>query len=266
MPRLMVGRENGTELSLYYEDFGTGDPVVLVPGWPFTQVFWEAQVHALTAAGHRVVTYDRRGFGRSTRAWTGYDYDTLAGDLHRLVEHLGLATMSLVGFSSGCGEVTRYAAAHGADRVHRLVLAGPILVGAGDELVADLLAASRRHRIPMLDDVLTRFFSVDGACVLDEPTRLHHLQLAASASPKGTADSVEAWPTANRQPELARIDVPTLIIHGERDAFMPYQVSGAPVARAVPDSRTTIVPGAPHGVPLTHPDQWNKAVLAFLAA
>ncbi|WP_327348133.1 alpha/beta hydrolase [Streptomyces europaeiscabiei] len=275
MPRIMVGTENSAEVSLYYEDFGTGDPVVLIHGWPLTQDSWELQVGAFVEAGHRVITYDRRGSGRSTRTWTGYDYDTLATDLHALVEHLDLAAWSLVGFSSGSGDATRYVANHGTHRISKLVLASPILIGgptragtvaaSGGEMTADLLAAARRHRVPMLDDLLTRFFSVNGYNVLDEPTRLYHLHTAASASPKGAADSISALPTANRPEDLARVDVPALVVHGEDDAFMPYETSGRSVARAIPDSRTVTIPNAPHAAPLTHPQQWNEAVLAFLA-
>ncbi|MFE5393079.1 alpha/beta fold hydrolase [Streptomyces sp. NPDC056568] len=266
MPRIMVGSEGRTEHSLYYEDFGTGPAVVFVSGWPLTQTSWEAQVRAFVETGHRVVTFDRRGFGRSTRAWTGYDHDTLADDLYGLLEGLDITGASLVGFSSGCGEITRCLAAHGSSRVDAVVLAAPLVVAPGDELLADLLTAAHRHRVPLLDSVLTRFFSVDGACVLDEPTRRHHLHLAACASAKATTDSLAAWADSHRPADLAGTDVPALIVHGACDAFMPYEVSGAVVAGALADSRTVLVPQAPHGAHLTHPHQWNEAVLGFLRA
>lgn len=266
MPRMRMGKNGRTEVSLYYEDFGEGGPVVLVSGWPLTQAAWEGQVGAFVAAGHRVVTFDRRGFGRSTRTWTGHDADTLATDLHQLLEGLDLRGVSLVGFSSGCGEITRYLAVHGTGRVGSVVLASPIVVAPADELVADLRTAAHRHRIPMLDSVLTRFFSVDGECALDEPTRRHLLHLAASASPQATGEAIAAWPDGHRRDDLARVTVPTLIVHGACDAFMPYEASGAAVARAVPDARTVILPRAPHGAHVTHPHQWNEAVLGFLRA
>ncbi|MFF9147480.1 alpha/beta fold hydrolase [Streptomyces sp. NPDC014861] len=261
---MKVGKDGRTEVSLYYEDFGDGRPVVLVSGWPLTQAVWEGQVRAFVAAGHRVITFDRRGSGRSTRAWEGHDGDTLADDLHQLLEGLDLEGASLVGFSSGCGDITRYLAAHGPSRVESVVLASPIVVPCGDELVADLRTAAHRHRIPMLDGVLTRFFSVDGECVLDEPTRQYHLHLAASASPQATSDAIAHWPESHRPDDLTRLTVPTLIVHGAGDAFMPAEWSAAILARALPHARTAIVPTAPHGAPLTHPHQWNETVLRFL--
>ncbi|MFT7835985.1 alpha/beta hydrolase [Saccharothrix sp. BKS2] len=255
MPRLAVGTENGAEVSLYYEDFGSGPPVVLVAGWPLTTQSWESQVAAFVAAGHRVVGYDRRGFGRSTRAWAGYDQDTLATDLHRLLAHLDLRDAALVGFSSGAGDVARCVVRFGADRVSRLVLAGPLAVDDG--LVRDLLGAAEWHRIAMLDDVLGRFFSVDGETALDEATRLHLLHLAASASAKATADVIAAWAGADPEAELADVDVPVLVVHGECDAFTAPRRGRAP---------TAVIPGAPHGAPITHPQQWNDVVLRFLSS
>ncbi|WP_405697521.1 alpha/beta fold hydrolase [Streptomyces sp. NBC_01185] len=264
MPQIVVGSDGRTEVSLYYEDFGTGPPVVLVPGWPLTQTSWEEQVRVFVQAGRRVITYDRRGFGRSTRAWSGYDAPTLAEDLHHLLRLLELTDVSLVGFSSGCAEVTHYLAARGEDRIAAVVLAGPIVVAPGDELIADLLASARRHRIPLLDGVLRKFFSVNGECVLDEATRRYHLHLAASAAPQAVSDMVASWLSPSRAPDLAGTAVPTLIVHGECDAFMPYGTSAAVLGRTVPSRRTVLVPTAPHGAPLTHPHQWNSAVLSFL--
>ncbi|MDP9842485.1 alpha/beta fold hydrolase [Streptosporangium lutulentum] len=263
MPHVVVGSENGAEVSLYYEDAGAGDPVVLIHGWPLSRRSWDSQVQTFVEAGHRVITYDRRGFGRSTHAWDGYDLDTFTADLHTLVEHLGLTRVSLVGFSSGGGEVARYAATFGTDRLHRIVLAGPV-IGADRQMAADLTIASRRHRISMLDDLLTRFFSVDGESALDEPTRRYLLQAAADASAKAVTDSIGAWSNAEPLADLIRIDVPTLVVHGEQDAFMPYEAGGRQVAAAIAGSATVLIPSAPHGVPITHHEQWNQAVLAFL--
>ncbi|TQM84476.1 pimeloyl-ACP methyl ester carboxylesterase [Saccharothrix saharensis] len=254
MPRLAVGTENGAEVSLYYEDYGSGPPVVLVAGWPLTAQSWESQVAAFVEAGYRVVGYDRRGFGRSTRAWEGYDQDTLADDLHHLLAHLDLGDAALVGFSSGAGDVARCVARFGADRVSRLVLAGPLAVDHG--LVRDLLAAAEWHRIAMLDDVLGRFFSVDGEIALDEASRQHLLHVAADASPKATVDVIRAWAGADPEADLADVDVPVLVVHGERDAFTEPGRGRAP---------TTIIPKAPHGAPITHPQQWNELVLRFLS-
>ncbi|WP_367130362.1 alpha/beta fold hydrolase [Saccharothrix sp. HUAS TT1] len=254
MPRLPAGTENGADVSLYYEDYGAGPPVVLVAGWPFTAQSWESQVAAFVGAGHRVVGYDRRGFGRSSRPWSGYDQDTLATDLHRLLAHLDLRDAALVGFSSGAGDVARCVARFGVERVSRLVLAGPLAVDDG--LVRDLLAAAEWHRVAMLDDVLGRFFSVDGESALDEASRQHLLHVAACASPKATVDVIRAWAGTDPEADLVDVDVPVLVVHGERDAFTAPRRGRAP---------TTTIPSAPHGAPITHPEQWNEVVLRFLS-
>ncbi|MGW0804723.1 alpha/beta fold hydrolase [Nonomuraea sp. NPDC002799] len=257
MPRLQVG----TDVNLFYEDVGHGPPVVLVHGWPLSLRFWEQQIGPLAEAGHRVVCYDRRGFGRSSRPWQGYDAGTFTADLAALIESLDLTGLALVGFSTGCAEAVGYAAASG--RVARLVLGSPVLYP--DPLAHELRSAARRHRIPMLDDLLLRFFAVDGHNTLDEPTRQYLLRQAADASPKGTADSLVAWGDAEPGPDLTHVTVPTLIIQGERDAFVPLEDSGTRVARAIAGSSLVTIPDAPHGAPLTHVEQWNELVLEFLA-
>ncbi|GAA2979387.1 alpha/beta fold hydrolase [Actinokineospora diospyrosa] len=249
MPQLRVG----PDVDLYYEDVGAGPPVVLVPGWPLTLDSWECQVGAFAEAGHRVVGYDRRGFGRSTRAWTGYDAATLVADLAGLIEHLDLRSAVLVGFSSGAVEATGYLATRGTDRVRGLVLGGP-LAGAV-ELGRDLQAAGRWHRVAMLDDVLTRFFSVNGEIVLDEATRSHLLHSAAGSSARGTLAAIDAW--ADPTVDLAVPDVPALVVVGDSDAVAPTRQISAP---------TVTIPSGPHAAHVTHPQQWNEAVLAFLAS
>ncbi|MFI7134347.1 alpha/beta fold hydrolase [Nonomuraea sp. NPDC050153] len=249
-------------MSLFYEDVGDGPPVVLVHGWPLSCRFWEPQIGPLVEAGRRVVCYDRRGFGRSSRPWHGYDLDTFTADLTALIESLGLTGLALVGFSTGCAESLRYAAASG--RVARLVLSSPVLYP--DPLADELRIASARHRIPVLDDLLLRFFAIDGHSMLDEPTRQYLLRQAADASPKGTVDSLAAWGAADPGPDLARVTAPTLIVQGEGDAFVPPEDSGTRVARAIASSSLVIVPDAPHGVPLTHHERWNELILEFLAS
>ncbi len=248
-------------MSLRYEDVGDGPPVVLVHGWPLSLRFWEPQIGALVTAGHRVVCYDRRGFGRSSQPWNGYDLGTFTADLAALIENLNLIEPALVGFSTGCAEAVSYAAASG--RVARLVLGSPVVYA--DPLAHELLIASRRHRIPMLDDVLLRFFAVDGRGTLDEPTRQYLLRQAADASAKATADSLAAWGAADPGADLGHLAAPTLIIQGERDAFVALEDSGARVARAIAGSSAVTIPDAPHGAPFTHHEQWNELILEFLA-
>jgi pimeloyl-ACP methyl ester carboxylesterase len=248
-------------VSLFYEDVGDGPPVVLVHGWPLSCRFWEYQIGPLVEAGHRVVCYDRRGFGHSSRPWHGYDHATFTADLAALVEGLDLTGLALVGFSSGCAEAVGYAAA--SERVTRLVLGSPALYP--DPIAGELRMAARRHRIPMLDDVLLRWFAVDGHSTLDEQTRLYLLRHAADASPRATAQSLAAWSSAAPDAELARVAVPTLIVQGEADAFVSPRDSGARLRRAIAGSALVTIPGAPHGAPLTHDEQWNQLLLEFLA-
>ncbi|WP_177215604.1 alpha/beta fold hydrolase [Actinokineospora terrae] len=251
MPLLRVG----PDVELYYEDAGSGPPVLLVAGWPLTSESWECQVGALVEAGHRVLTYDRRGFGRTTRAWDGYTPATLVDDLHGLITHLDLTDVVLVGFSSGAVETARYLATHGSDRVHGLVLASPL--GGASALGRDLRAAARWHRVAMLDDVLTRFFSVNGEIALDEATRRHLLSTAAASSARATLTVIDAWsdPTLDLAADVAAAGLPTLVISGEGDAVAPSHRVDAP---------TVVIPSGPHGVHITHPQQWNQAVLKFL--
>lgn len=257
MPRIQVG----SEVSLRYEDVGHGPPVVLVAGWPMSGLFWEPQVAALAAAGRRVVTYDRRGCGGSDRPWDGHDPATLAADLASLVEHLDLAAVSLVACSTGCAEAVRYAAA--SPRVSRLVLACPVLYP--DPLAGELLAAARRHRIPMLDDVLRRWFAVDGQPALDEPTRRYLLRAAEDASPRAAEGALDAWRTADPAADLARLALPVLVVQPDDDAYVPPEEGGLRVARAVAGCALARIPAAPHGASFTHQEQWNQLVLEFLA-
>jgi non-heme chloroperoxidase len=261
MARLVVGREGGSAVSLYYEDFGAGAPVVLVHGWPLDLRSWELQVQTFVGAGYRVIAYDRRGFGRSTAAWSGYDAETARADLGALLGHLRIREACLIGFSSGCGDVVRLAATRDGDRIRRLVLGSPLV---GTDSYADLIPAARSHRIAMLDDLLNRFVSVDGQLALDEPTRRYHLQAAAAASAIGTVEAIRSWATGDMLADLRRIDIPVLVVHGSHDAFSPYERSGALAAHAARQARAVVILDAPHLAPVTHAAQWNEAVLTFI--
>ena len=205
MPRITVGQEYSGPIELYLEDHGSGRPVVLIHGWPLSGRSWERQVPALVDAGHRVVVYDRRGFGKSSQPWDGYDYDTLAADLDVVLRELDLRDATLVGFSMGGGEVARYIARHGTDRVAQAVLAGavpPYLYASDDNpegAVDDALISSfhdgiATDRIAFLDDFTRNFFAAgDRTDLVSEPFRLHMRDVAAFASPKGTYDCVTSW-------------------------------------------------------------------------
>ena len=276
MAFLQVGNENSAPIELYYEDHGSGSPVVLIHGWPLSGRSWEDQVPALVEAGYRVVTYDRRGFGKSSQPFGGYDYDTFAADLGALVTHLDLRDATLVGFSMGGGEVARYIGRYGSDRVAKTVLAAavpPYLYqsddnpegGLDDATIQQFKDGVRGDRIAFLDGFTTDFFTAgDRSDLISEPSRLYHREIAAFASPKGTLDCIDAFGRTDFREDLAKIDVPTLVIHGDSDGIVPFEVSGKRSHEAITDSSLVLIEGAPHGFNATHAEQFNRALLDFL--
>jgi pimeloyl-ACP methyl ester carboxylesterase len=278
MPKLNVGEENGTPIELYYEDFGAGRPVVLIHGWPLSGRSWESQVLALVDAGHRVVTYDRRGFGLSSQPWDGYDYDTFTADLHALLEHLDLRDVALVGFSMGGGEVVRYLGTHGSERVSRAVLAAavpPYLFksddnpegGLDDPTIESFQAGVKGDRIAFLDEFTKQFFAAgEKIDLVSEPQRLYARDMAAFASAKGTLDCITAWGRTDFRSDLEKIDVPTLVIHGDADGIVPFEVSGKRSADSIATSTLVLVEGGSHGLNVTHAEEFNRALLDFLAS
>jgi len=277
MPRLAVGTEHGAPIELHYTDQGAGAPVVLIHGWPLSGRSWEAQVPALVRAGHRVVTYDRRGFGESSQPWEGYDYDTLAADLAALLTHLDVRDATLVGFSMGGGEVVRYLSAYGTERVTRAVLAAavpPYLYqsddnpdgGLDDATIESFQSGVVGDRPAFLDGFTTAFFSSGKKLKVSEPQRQHAWSLALAASPKGTLDCVTAFGRTDFRADVAKVTVPTLVIHGDSDAIVPFEVSGARSAASIPGAQLVVIKGGPHGVNASHANEFNAALLAFLAA
>lgn len=277
MPLITVGNEGKQPIELHYEDVGSGSPVVLIHGWPLSGRSWEAQVPALVAAGHRVVTYDRRGFGASSQPWTGYDYDTFASDLDGLLTHLDLTDAALVGFSMGGGEVARYIASYGTSRVGKAVFAGavpPYLYKSGDNpegglddaAISQFEDAVKSDRLAFLESFSRNFFSVDGKLMVSEAQRAYAVQIASFASPKGTLDCIGAFARTDFRDDLKKIDVPTLVIHGDADAIVPLGVSGARTHEAVRGSVLEVIEGAPHGFNATHAAEFNARLIGFLAA
>jgi pimeloyl-ACP methyl ester carboxylesterase len=265
-------------VELYHEDHGTGRPVLLVHGWPLSGRAWEKQVFALVSAGYRVVTYDRRGFGRSSQPWTGYDYDTFTADLDALVRHLDLRDVTVVGFSMGGGEAIRLTAQDQGSRVAQMVLlaaVSPYLYksednpegGVDDEAIETLEAGVRGDRLAFLDHFTKSFFGVDQRPeLLSEPARHYYWRLASEASAKGTLDCVRAFSTTDFRSEMAGIAVPTLVLHGDSDAIVPFEVSGRRSHEAIAGSRLVVVEGGPHGLTDTHADEVNEALLDFLGS
>lgn len=277
MATLEVGHENSAPIQLHYEDVGSGTPVVLIHGWPLSGRSWEKQVPALVKAGHRVITYDRRGFGQSSQPWEGYDYDTLAADLHALLNHLDLREVALVGFSMGGGEVVRYLSRYGDQRVSKAVLAGaipPYLYasddnpdgGLDDATIEQFQDGVKGDRIAFLNGFLDSFFAAgDKTDLISEENKLYHRHIAAFASAKGTLDCVWAFGHTDFREEMPKITVPTLVLHGDADGVVPFEVSGKRSHEALPNSELALIKGAPHGFNATHADEFNTELLNFLS-
>jgi pimeloyl-ACP methyl ester carboxylesterase len=255
---------------------GPGRPVVLIHGWPLSGESWKLQVPVLAEAGHRVVTYDRRGFGRSDKPLRGYTYDTLTEDLHTLLEALGLRDVTLVGFSMGGGEVARYSTSYGAERLHSVVFAsavppylmqtpgnpdGPLTASAAAEMTASLT----KDQDAFYDQFTTEFFSVDGKLVVTGEQRQEALGLARQADKKAALACMAAFGTTDFRDDLTKVGVPTLVLHGDGDAVVPFEGSGKRTHEAIPGSRLHVIVGGPHGCNVSHPDEFNRVLLDFLA-
>lgn len=276
MPALTVGSENSAAIEIHYEDHGNGRPVVLIHGYPLDGTSWERQERELLAGGYRVITYDRRGFGRSSRPTLGYDYDTFAGDLNVLMEHLDLNDAALVGFSMGTGEVVRYLAGYGSARVRQAVLLGaipPFLLktednpeGVEDKVFADIEAAIVTDRYAYFESFLNNFYNVDvlGGTRISDRAWQASFNVAAGSSPFATYACVDTWLTDFRD-DVAKIDVPVLVLHGTDDRILPFGATSARLPALIVDCTLIPVEGGPHNIGWTHPDEVNKALVAFLA-
>jgi non-heme chloroperoxidase len=275
MPYLSVGVENSASIDLYYEDHGAGQPVVLIHGFPLSGAAWEKQVAALVEAGFRAITYDRRGFGKSSQPTVGYDYDTFAADLSQLMTILDLRNVSLVGHSMGTGEVTRYLSAYGSERVNRAVLVSPIPPfllktadnpdGADQSLIDGFVQAIKKDRYAYLTQFLSTFFNLPdtlGKLVSEEVVRANW-NLAVSASAWATTACPPTWLTDFRD-DLPRIDIPVLIIQGDADQVLPFPATGKRLGDAINGSKLVVLKDAPHGIPWTHADDINRELLNFL--
>jgi non-heme chloroperoxidase len=276
MPKLDVATENKVPIRLYYEDHGVGKPVVLIHGWPLSGRTWENQVPALVGAGFRVIAYDRRGFGGSSQPWGGYDYDTFAADLDALMRALDLRDTTLVGFSMGGGEVARYVGRYGTDRVSKAVFAAavpPYLFksqdnpeGALDDAaIAGMEAGVQADRMAFLEAFTKKFFSVGSKMKVSEAQRRYARDIGAFASPKGTLDCIRAFGRTDFREDLRKFSIPTLVIHGDSDAIVPFKVSGKRTAAAIRGAKVALIKGGPHGINASHPAEFNRALLAFLA-
>ena len=283
MPYIAVGQENSGTIDIYYEDLGSGQPVILIHGFPLNGHSWEKQVAVLLKAGYRVITYDRRGFGSSSQPSVGYDYETFTDDLHKLITTLDLRDLVLVGFSMGTGEVTRYLSKYGSERVSKAVLMAPVppfllktddnLEGVDVSVFSKIEQAIVADRPSYLSAFFANFYNVD---VLGSNSRLEKLhqritddairlswQVAAGASAQATLDCVSSWLTDFRA-DLPRIDVPTLIIQGDADRILPIDSTGNRLPKLIKNSQLVVIPGGPHAINWTHADRVNPVLLDFL--
>lgn len=275
MGYISVDKENSTNVEIYYEDQGAGKSIVLIHGWPLSHRSWEKQVQVLIDAGYRVIAYDRRGFGKSSKPAFGYDYDTLAEDLNKLINSLGLRDTVLVGFSMGGGEVARYLGRYGSKRISKAVFMAsiaPFLLktpgnpeGVDGSVFDRIKEAIRADRLAYLSTFVSNFYNIDilkGKKVSDEVVHASWIT-ASGASPKGTLDCVSAWLTDFRE-ELKRIDVPVLVVHGDADRILPISATGNRMPQFVKGSKLVVIKGAPHGLNWTHAEEVNRALLDFL--
>jgi pimeloyl-ACP methyl ester carboxylesterase len=274
MNYITVGKENSCNIGIYYEDYGTGKPVVLIHGWPLSGASWEKQVPVLLASGRRVISYDRRGFGNSSKPTSGYDYDTFAEDLNKIILTLDLHNVMLVGFSMGGGEIARYLGKYGSKRVERVVFLSsvpPFLLktpdnpsGVDKSVFDGIMKAISVDRLAFLSKFFSDFYNVDileGKRVSKQVVQFSW-NVAAGASPKGTFDCVSAWLTDFRK-DLARIDVPTLIIQGDADRILPIDSTGRRLHEAIKGSQYVEIKDGPHGIIWTHSEEVNRELLAF---
>ena len=276
MSMMQVGKGNGNQpIELFFQDIGSGQPVVLIHGWPVSHAMWEHQLLALPAHGLRVVAYDRRGFGASSKPWDGYDYDTFADDLKALLDGLDLKDVVLVGFSMGGGEVARYMARHGGARVSKVAFISAVTPflqktadnpdGVDESVFAGMIDGLRKDRPDFLTTFGKQFFNVG---LLRHPVSDATLDwsrgLALPASPKATVDCVRAFSGTDFREDLKAIKVPVLIVHGDADNTVPIKVSGACTAQMMPGAQYKVYDGAPHGLYVTHHEELNRDLVDFI--
>jgi non-heme chloroperoxidase len=275
MPFITVGKENSGNIDLYYEDHGAGQAVILIHGYPLSGSSWEKQTAALLAAGRRVITYDRRGFGSSSQPTIGYNYDTFAEDLHKLVTHLQLRDFALVGFSMGGGEVARFLGNYGSNGVSKAVFLSsvpPFLLktpdnpeGVDGSVFDGIKAAVVADRYAFFTDFFKNFYNTDvylGKRVSEQAVQASW-NVASWSSATASLACVPTWHEDFRK-DLSRIDVPTLVVHGDADRILPIGASGLRTAKLIKGARLVVVKDGPHCITWTHADEVNRELLSFL--
>jgi len=267
-----IKTQDGTQI--YYKDWGTGKPVLFSHGWPLDSDMWDSQLNFLAERGYRVVAFDRRGFGRSDQPWQGNDYDTFASDINDLINELDLQDVTLIGFSMGGGDVARYIGRYGSERVAALGLLGAVTPIFGktadhpqgvDKSVFDgIKAGLLKDRAQFISDFATPFYGLNAGQSVSEGVLTQTLNIALLASLKSTLDCVTAFSETDFRPDIAKVDVPTLIIHGSNDQVVPFEATGKLAAESIKNAELKVYDNAPHGFVVTHQDQLNADLLAFL--
>jgi len=262
-------------VEIYYQDYGKGQPVILIHGWPLSHRAWEGQVTEIVDAGYRCITYDRRGFGVSSAPWNGYDYNSLASDLNELIEQLGLKKCVIVGFSMGGGEVVRYLTNYGDKRIAKAALISSIIPlvkkkkdnpnGVPKEDLKNIMQALKDDRVGFLKGFHENFYNYkDNKKVISEQQLHYDWTIASHASFRGTIKAAEAWAETDFRKELKNIKVPTLIVHGDADNIVPIETAGNQAAKGIKNNQYHVVSGGPHGLNVTHKKELNEVLLKFL--
>ncbi|UZD23432.1 alpha/beta fold hydrolase [Algoriphagus halophytocola] len=268
--------QNGNEkVKIYYQDYGKGDPVILIHGWPLSHQAWEGQISTLVDAGYRVIAYDRRGFGKSSQPLNDFDYSSLTEDLRELILQLDLSNVTLVGFSMGGGEVVRYFTDYEGDRVVKAALIASIIPlvaqkddnpgGVPQSNLDEIMAKLKTDRIGFLKGFHENFYNFQELKDRVSQANLDYdFSIASHASPIATLKTAEAWANTDFRSELKNVDVPTLIVHGDADHIVPFQTSAKQAAQGIQDNEYHLIFNAPHGLNLTHKAELNALLLAFL--
>lgn len=271
-----ITNKKGKEIvDIFYEDYGEGQPVILIHGWPLSRKSWEQQVWKIVEEGYRCISYDRRGFGISSAPWGDYDYSALASDLHTIIEKMKLTDAIIVGFSMGGGEVVRYLTDYGSDKIAKAALISSIIplvkkkddnpAGVPENVLDNIKDALQKDRVGFLKTFHKGFYNYD-----DNKNKVSEGQLeydfivASHASPRGTIQAALAWMHTDFRSELKNVDVPTLIVHGDADSTVPIETSAEQAAKGIADNTYEIIKGAPHGLNITHAKELNEILISFL--
>ena len=262
-------------VDIFYEDYGSGQPVILIHGWPLSRKMWEQQVWKIVEEGYRCISYDRRGFGISSQPWGAYDYSALASDLHILIEGLDLKDAVIVGFSMGGGEVVRYFTDYGSEKIAKAVLISSIIPlvkkkddnpdGVPEDALEDIKNSLQNDRLGFLKEFGKGFYNyADNKDKVSQGQLDYDFIIASHASPRATIQTALAWMDTDFRSELKNVDVPTLVVHGDADETVPKATSADQAAKGIPNNTYEVIKGAPHGLTITHSDRLNELLISFL--